>query len=68
MYSLRAARLQVPTIIYETVQVPRVIEVQINVPKTVSRHVAVQDPDYEVFEEVTEMVQVQIPNPAWQPP
>jgi len=62
VYTLRAARLQVPTIIYETVQVPRVV------PKTVSRHVAVQDPDYEVFEEVTEMVQVQIPNPAWQPP
>ena len=40
-------------------------EVQINVPREVAKQVAIQDPDYEVIEEQTVMVQEQVPNPNY---
>jgi hypothetical protein len=49
-------------------QVPMVNEVQINVPREVSKQVAIQDPDYEIVEEQTVMVQEQVPNPNYREP
>ena len=43
-------------------------EVQINVPREVSKQIAIQDPDYEVIEEQTVMVQEQVPNPNYREP
>lgn len=55
-------------LIYHGLQVPVVNEVQINVPKEVSKQIAIQDPDYEVIEEQTVMVQEQVPNPNYREP
>ena len=43
-------------------------EVQINVPREVWKQVAIQDPDYEIVEEQTVMVQEQVPNPNYREP
>jgi hypothetical protein len=44
------------------------INVQINVPREVSKQMAIQDPDYEMIEEQTIMVQEQVPNPNYREP
>jgi hypothetical protein len=55
-------------IVFAAWQVPMVNEVQINVPREVSKQIAIQDPDYEVIEEQTVMVQEQVPNPNYREP
>ena len=44
------------------------IQVQINVPREVTKQIAIQDPDYEMIEEQTVMVQEQVPNPNYRDP
>lgn len=55
-------------VVFAAWQVPMVNEVQINVPREVTKQIAIQDPDYEVIEEQTVMVQEQVPNPNYREP